>query len=328
LKFGYLILAIGFTFAASCAPEARPDQFGKAMPGAGGSAAGVTGGKGGVGGSGGALAMVLGGSGGGMPVAGMGGSSSSTGGAAGAAMQGGAAGMNTGGAAMATGGTPPPPPPPAGPIEKPTAPVLFAGTSNALSKVVLGDATPGYFYVVRPGSTDGTVTTEMLAAGDRAGLPTGVTFALQTSNTAPAGSGLFVIFGFNFRANDAMKWRWIDSSDYPGITFWARTTKGSPTQVSATTVDGNNVLVTDPPNGACAAAPCVPVHGKPFIPTSTWTQFKFKWTDFVMDPVALPQGPVEPKQMGRIDLLQVVPDGTTVDFQITAVKLATAAELL
>ncbi len=59
-----------------------------------------------------------------------------------------------------------------------------------------------------------------------------------------------------------------------------------------------------------------------------WTQFKFKWTDFVMDPTTVPQGPVEFKQLGRIDLLQVVPDGTTVDFLITGVKLATAAELL
>ena len=64
------------------------------------------------------------------------------------------------------------------------------------------------------------------------------------------------------------------------------------------------------------------------MPTATWTQYKFKWTDFKQDPVAAAQGPVDAKQLGRIDVLMVVTAGTTLDFQITAVTLATAAELL
>jgi hypothetical protein len=327
LKFGYLILTLGFVCAAACAPEARPDEYGKAMPGAGGSQAGAGGAaSGGKGGTGGGLAMVLGGSGGSMPVAGMGGIAS-TGGAAGAAMQGGAAGMNMGGAVMATGGTPPPPPPPPGPTEKPSAPVLFGGTNNAVSKVVPGDATPGYFYAGSPSNPNASVTVQMLSAADQTGLPAGVIYAQQTSNTADASGNALVILGFNFRANDALKWRWIDSSDFPGFTFWARVSKGSVTDINVTTVDATNILATDPVAGKCAAAPCLWVHGKLAMPTATWAQYKYKWTDFTIDPVAVPQGPVDSKQLGRIDLLMVVTAGTTVDFQVTAVKLATAAEL-
>ncbi len=318
LKFGYLV-ALYMAFGAACAPEPRPANVGHggdtAAPidgavqgGSGGSRTGGTGGQG----TGGAAGAPLSGGAAGMSPGGAAGAGSGSGGMAGAiAMTGGMAGMVM-------------PPPPPGPVAKPTSAVLFAGTSSTLSKVVLGDARGGYFYVVQPGGDAPTLSAVALAGADLAGLPAGVTFAQKTSTSTLADGKLF-IFGFNFRANDGDKWRWIDSTDHPGFSFWAKVGAGM-IDVTTTTVDGTNVLVTDPPTGTCASAPCVAVPGKAATVTSTWTQFKFKWSDFTQSADAV-QGPVDFKQMGRIDVLFALPGNTTADFFMTGVKLATAAEL-
>lgn len=330
MKLCYLVFAFGCAWAVACAPAARPDGMGSpgdkdggpsdAKPGTGGTTV-PKGGAGGTAGSGG-----KGGAGGLGGVGGVGGLASGGAAAGGVAGNPGTGGMPaaTGGMPMATGGAPMPPP---GPIAKPTAAALFAGNTNAASALVGGDPAAGYFYSGSPSVMSPKVAPIMLAAADQAGLPAGTVFAQQSLNTTAAATSALIILGFNFRPNDGVKWRWIDSSDYPGLTFWARAPVGGPIEVNVTSVDGTNISNTHEAMGKCTVEPCIPIHGKVVSVTNTWTQFKFKWTDFSISAAAVPQGPVEPKQMGRIDLLFVVPDGSTVDMQITGVKLATAAEL-
>lgn len=258
-----------------------------------------------------------------------GGTAGNAAGAGGAAMGGAAGGMAGGMAGMvAMGGMPggsggvvmPPP----GPIAKPSSAVFFGGTTNAISKVVAGDASPGYFYAVRPGGM-ATTSVETLSAADQVGLPAGITFAQRSTNTTAAGESALIIFGFNFRPNDGTKFRWIDATDFAGFSFWAKVAAGS-IDLNTTTVDATNLKQSDPTEGTCTMPMCVSVHGKRVTAPSTWTQFKFKWSDFTLSPEQV-QGPVEFKQMGRIDVLLVVPDGSTVDLLMTDIQLRTSAEL-
>lgn len=322
MKFGYLI-SLCFVCAIACAPSARPGDGVQVQADAGtldsGSKPGVgAGGKGGTssmntGGSGGLMAM------GGANAAGAGGAPK---GGMGGAAAGGMAGMVAmGGMPGGAGGVDMPPP---GPIAKPSGAVFFSGTTNAVSKVVAGDASPGYFYVARLGGM-ATLSVEALSAADQMGLPAGVTFAQRTTNTTAAGESALIIFGFNFRPNDGMKFRWIDATDFAGFSFWAKISTGG-IDLSTTTVDATNVKETDPAVGTCTVPMCVSVHGKVVAGTTTWTRFKFKWSDFTVGPESV-QGPVEVKQMGRIDVLFVVPSGSTVDYLMTDIKLNTAAEL-
>ena len=317
MKFGYLI-SLGFVCAIACAPTARPGDGVQGLGDAGTFDSGnktdaTAGGRGGAGGI-----MARGGAGGGN-AAGAGGAPK---GGMGGAAAGGMAGMVAmGGMPGGAGGVVMPPP---GPIAKPSSAVFFSGTTNAVSKVVAGDASPGYFYVGRMGGM-ATASVETLSTADQVGLPAGVTFAQRSTNTTAAGESALIIFGFNFRPNDGMKYRWIDATDFAGFSFWAKIATGS-IELNTTTVDATNVKQSDPAMGTCTNPTCVAVHGKGATATSTWTRFKFKWSDFTVPPEAV-QGPVEFKQMGRIDLLFVVPNGSTVDFLMTDVELNTAAEL-
>ena len=73
-------------------------------------------------------------------------------------------------------------------------------------------------------------------------------------------------------------------------------------------------------------AECPSVNGKEVAVGTTWFQYKFKWADFTKPADAVP-GPVDPKQLARIDLLFVIPAMSTTELFITEIKLATAAEL-
>jgi hypothetical protein len=226
------------------------------------------------------------------------------------------------------------PPPPPGPIEKPTSADLFTGTSDKLTKMVPGDASPGYFYAFSPSGITPTVTATMLAAGDAAApLPATIKYAQRT--TIATADYNVVIIGLNFRPDDGMKWRWIDASAYAGVTFWgkvAATSGGTGmATMTMTPVAGNNVATTDARAGACAMpqAMCPSLYGTSVALTSTWKQVKLKWTDFIpsSDASAVPGAP-DWKQLARFDFVYVAPTGmTTFDVFFSGFRLATAAEL-
>ncbi|MDZ4694410.1 MAG: hypothetical protein SGI86_04625 [Deltaproteobacteria bacterium] len=283
----------------------------------GGTTAGGSGGTSTGGASGMATGGVVTGGMGGTATGGVGGMS--TGGMGGTAT-GGTAGSNTGG----TGGTVSPPTP--GPIAVPTSKDFFSGKGATISTVVSGDAMPGYFYATGSFAIVPTVNVTALAAADRAGLPAGVTHAQRSDN--PLTGGLLIV-GWNFRANDGATWRWIDATAYAGITLWAKTGNPAPLSGSFTSVDAKNILTSDPIKGTCAAAPCVAVPGTPINVTPTWQQFKIKFADLVQE-VSLPaaqKGPVDVKQLGRIDILFGLESNVNADLFITGVALATAADL-
>ncbi|MDX2020110.1 MAG: hypothetical protein SF187_07695 [Deltaproteobacteria bacterium] len=319
MKFGYLTLLF-IACGVACSPESRPDG---ASTGDAGVPTDASSGGAGGGTAGGAGGRATGGAGGAGGIAGAAGMSGGAGGGAGSANGGAAGGMAGMGMTGGMAGMAPPPPPP-GPVEKPTAASFFSGKTNAPSKLVSRDVNPGYFYAVQPFGSAPSMSVVTLAEGDLTGLPAGITFAQKASTVTMADSQL-LIAGFNFRADDDKKWRWIDATDFAGLSFWAKVATGM-IEGSTTTVDATNVLATDPAVGTCAAAPCVSVHGKIMTVTATWTQFKFKWSDFTL-PVDATQGPVETKQLGRIDLLFGVPANTAFDLFVTGVQLATAAEL-
>jgi hypothetical protein len=298
-----------------------------ASGGTGGSTGSKTGGTSGsktggttAGGSGGTST----GGGGGTATGGSATGGSATGGAAmggmGGKATGGTAGSKTGG----TGGTVVVTPP--GPIAAPTSKDFFTGKGAAISTMVNGDAMPGYFYATGSFAIAPTVSVTTLSAADQAGLPAGTTHAQRSNN--PTTGGLIIV-GWNFRANDGVSWRWIDASAYAGITLWAKTGNAAPLAGNFTSVDAKNILTSEPAKGTCAAAPCVAVPGRPIIVTPTWQQFKIRFTELVQDP-ALPdaqKGPVDIKQLGRIDILFGLENTVNADLLITGVALATAAEL-
>lgn len=88
--------------------------------------------------------------------------------------------------------------PPPGPVAAPTSKDFFTGKGAAISKVVNGDANPGYFYASATINPTPTFPVTMLSAADQAGLPAGITHAHRSNNLA---AGLLII-GYNFRAND------------------------------------------------------------------------------------------------------------------------------
>ena len=302
MKFVVLAVAV-VAFTVACSPDPRP---GAQRPRDGGS-----GGRGGSGGKGGSGVDATGGTGG------KGGTGGGPMGGTGGAMGG------SGGAMGGSGGTDVPP---AGLIEKPTSPVFFDGTTNAVSKMVLGDVAPGYFYVGQAENEPPapTMMAVELTMADQSALPPGTLFAQKSTSVTVIGNR--AIFGMNFRALESpgnTKLRWINSTDYAGITFWAKVSAGD-IQVSATPVGAHNLAPTHEFGGSCAAETCPAIREKVITVTPTWTQFKLKWTDFLSTTEV---APLNVADLGRIDLFVFLPPGTTLDFFVTRVKLATQAEL-
>ncbi len=290
--------------------EGGSSTGGKGGTSTGGKGGTSTGGKGGTstGGKGGT--STGGSSSGGTSAGGAGGAAK---GGAGGSAQGGAAqgGSAQGGSAGASAGLP--------------GDFFFKGEDNTVTKLVAGDAMPGYLYL---SDNAGAASTIDYAAVTNATFPAGTDTAIHFDLPTVAFSN--IILGFNFRVNAADNtWQWADMSKYKGIQFWARARATA--AINLYIYDWNMFPETPPAGetkgkcpGSVRDATCEPVYGTLKVIRTTWEQFTIPFTEFTtLNPV---KG-LDLAGVGRIDFLYSAPNAAGLELWMTGIKMVTEVPL-
>lgn len=165
-----------------------------------------------------------------------------------------------------------------------------------VSKLVAGDAMPGYFYA-SPSAPAGVVVETV---SDPA-LPEGTKYAV-TATLDPSLEGNF-IFGWNFRQNTAdLKWNYFDASAYAGLSFWVKseTTAAALVFTGYFQYDARNFTPASEYGGTCSTEPCAAFTEYPAVVArkATWTRVVQKFSYQTAGEPML-------SALGRIDLLQL-----------------------
>ncbi len=199
--------------------------------------------------------------------------------------------------------------------------VVFSGKDMTLTKLVAGDATPGYFYAAP--TADGVKGVKVEAVSDAA-LPEGTKYAITAElNTAVEGN---FIMGWNWREDSAGgKWNYADISQYAGVSFWTKsdTTAAAVAFTGVYMYNDTGFLESSEFGGICAAEPCAtPVEYSAVVARKTWTKTEIRFSDFNA-------GVPKLAATSRVDLLQVrfSAGGPSAKVYITGMKLLKESEL-
>lgn len=189
-----------------------------------------------------------------------------------------------------------------------------------VSKLVAGDAMPGYFYT----SANAPAGVVFESVSDPA-LPAGTKYA-ATATLDPAVDGNF-IFGWNFRQNTPeMKWNYFDASTYAGISFWVKseTTAAALVFTGYFQYDASNFTAASQYGGTCAAEPC-----PAFAEYQAVVARKAMWTRVVQKFSYQTGGMPVLSALGRIDMLQLRlgTGGPAAKVFVTGVQLLKESEL-
>jgi len=205
------------------------------------------------------------------------------------------------------------------------ATVFFSGTDENFTKIVEGDAGPGFAY----GDSQGPLEVTVVDVAGQEGLPEGVTKALQVKTEATTALKP-VVFGWNFRENKDNLFQMFDASAYEGVTFWAKLDQDNFTEIAVSTftaVDSTNL----PSNGSwvnpgeCPAEEidgCNPVTGTSVIISKDWQKFDLFFEDFEGSfKEGVESTGLALEKLFRLDIVYLAPNVASFGINVTGIEL-------